>query len=95
VALGYVMEILALLDGARAATEFSKGLGCLVGRTAWTSGEWDFGGGDQRHWRAIQNVNRDIVTLAQYLIGIVRADLRVRRAETPLPARVAGAEASA
>jgi hypothetical protein len=79
VALGYVMEVLALLDGARSSAEFAHGLGCLVGRTAWTSGEWDFGDGDRRNWRAIQNVNRDIVTLAQHLIGIVRADIRARR----------------
>lgn len=79
VALGYVMEVLALLDGARSSIEFAHGLGCLVGRTAWTSGEWDFGDGDRRNWRAIQNVNRDIVMLAQHLIGIVRADIRTRR----------------
>jgi hypothetical protein len=68
------MEVLALLDGAREAEDFAKGLGSLVGQTAWTSGEWDFGGGDRRHWKAIQNVNRDIVTLAQHLITIVRTD---------------------
>ena len=79
VALGYVMEVLALLDGARSPAEFAQGLGCLADRTAWTSGEWDFGDGDRRNWRAIQNVNRDIVTLAQHLIGIVRADIRARR----------------
>jgi DGQHR domain-containing protein len=83
VALGYVMEVLALIDGARRWEEFAKGLGCLDGRTAWTSGEWEFGNGDHRHWRAIQNVNRDIVTLAQYLIGVVRADRRAQRTETP------------
>ena len=80
VAMGYVMEVLALLDGARRPEDFAHGLGCMVGRAAWTSGEWDFGGGDVRHWRAIQNVNRDIVLLAQHLIGIVRADIRARRA---------------
>src|SRR3546814_2616899 len=69
VALGYVMEVLALLDGARRWEDFAKGLGCLAGRTAWASGEWDFGDGDRRHWKAIQNVHRDIITLAQYLIG--------------------------
>jgi DGQHR domain-containing protein len=83
VALGYVMEVLALLDGARESEEFAKGLGCLVGRTAWTCGEWNFGGGDLRHWKAIQNVNRDIVTLAQYLIGVVRGDIRLRRGREP------------
>src|SRR3546814_3304912 len=63
VALGYVMEVLALLDGARRWEEFAKGLGYLPGRTAWASGEWDFGDGDRRHWKAIQNVHRDIITL--------------------------------
>lgn len=81
IAMGYVMEVLALLDGARSASEFTGGLRCLVGRTAWTSGEWCFAAEDIRNWRAIQNVNRDIVTLAQHLIGIVRADIRVRRSE--------------
>src|SRR3546814_12525124 len=73
------MEVLALLDGARRWEEFAKGLGCLPGRTAWASGEWDFGDGDRRHWKAIQNVHRDIITLAQYLIGVVRADVRDRK----------------
>lgn len=88
-AMGYVMEVLALLDGARTWEEFAKGLGCLVGHTAWTSGEWDFGGGDRRHWKAIQNVNRDIVTLAQYLIGIVRADVKARRSSGGDPTLIA------
>jgi len=79
IALGYVMEVLALLEGDRESEEFARGLGCLVGKTAWTAGEWNFGGGDRRHWKAIQNINRDIVTLAQHLIGIVRADIRTRR----------------
>lgn len=78
-ALGYVMEVLALLDGARTWQDFSKGLACLVDNTAWTSGEWNFGEDDKRHWKSVQNVNRDIVTLAQYLIGIVRADVKRRR----------------
>lgn len=81
VAMGYVMEELALSDGARTQEDFVRGLQCLVGRTAWTSGAWDFGNGDVRHWKVIQNVNRDIMTLAQHLIGIVRADVRTRRAE--------------
>ena len=79
VSLGYVMEVLALLDGARKWEDFAKGLGCLVGRTAWTSGEWPLSTDDIRHWKAIQNVNKDIVSLAQYLISAVRADLRARR----------------
>lgn len=79
VALGEVMETLALLEGARTWEEFSKGLGCLDGRTAWTSGEWNFAKGDRRHWKAIQNVTRDIETLRDYLNKIVRDDIRRRR----------------
>lgn len=78
--LGYVMEVLALLDAAQTVEEFGRGLSVLVGRTAWTKGEWKLGGGDRRHWKAIQNVNRDIVMLAQHLIGIVRHELKGRRA---------------
>jgi len=79
VALGEVMETLALLEGARTWEEFSKGLGCLDGHTAWTSGEWNFAKGDRRHWKAIQNVTRDIETLRDYLNKIVRDDIRRRR----------------
>ena len=78
-AMGHVMEVLALLDGARKPEEFMLGLQALKGRTAWSSGAWDFGGGDVRHWKAIQNVNRDIITLAHHLISVVRADIRTRK----------------
>lgn len=77
--LGYVMEILVLLDGARTFDDFAKGLACLVDNTAWTSGEWHFAEYDKRHWKSVQNVNRDITTLAHYLVSIVRADVRRRR----------------
>ncbi len=80
-AMGHVMEVLVALDGARKAEEFQVGLRALRGRTAWCSGAWDFGGGDVRHWKAIQNLNRDVVTLAHYLISVVRADIRQRRAK--------------
>ena len=81
VSLGYVMEILALLDGARNWEDFSKGLGCLSGRTAWTQGEWILAENDIRHWKAIQNINKDIVSLTHYLTSIVRSDLRSRRSD--------------
>jgi DGQHR domain-containing protein len=83
VALGEVMETLALLEGARNWEEFAKGLGCLEGRTAWTSGEWHFAKGDRRHWKVIQNVTRDIETLRDYLNKVVREDIRRRRGAKP------------
>lgn len=80
-ALGYVMETLAQLDGARTWSAFARGLACLEGRTAWTSGSWDFGGGDVRHWKAINVTATDVSALARHLDGIVRRDVRARRAQ--------------
>lgn len=80
-ALGYVMETLAQLDGARTWSEFARGLACLEGRTAWTSGSWDFGGGDVRYWKAINVTATDVSALARHLDGIVRRDVRARRAQ--------------
>jgi len=83
-AMGGVMDELAGRDEARTAAEFRVGLASLKGRTAWTSGEWVFPDGERRHWKAIQNVNRDIIALRDYLLGIIRDDLRVRRGGRPV-----------
>lgn len=88
-AMGYVMEDLAILDGARTWDAFVRGMECLRGLTAWTEGHWDFGNGDVRHWKAVQNVSRDVQTLAHYLSGIVRTDIRARKA-TPAGPLFAG-----
>jgi len=87
-AMGYVMETLALLDDARTWSDFARGLACLEGRTAWTDGSWDFGNGDVRYWKAINVTPTDVSLLARYLEGIVRRDVRARRA------KVAGTEAA-
>lgn len=88
VALGHVMDVLYQVAGADNCDAFRHGLACLNEQTAWTTGEWDFGGGDVRHWRAIQNNPRDIAVLSHYLIGLIRRDIRNRRAaealDTPL-----------
>lgn len=78
-AMGYVMEVLAGLDGARKEADFAVGMECLKEKTAWSDGSWDFGDGDVRHWKAIQNVNRDIMALTHYLTSIVRTDIRARQ----------------
>jgi len=83
VALGHVMELLALLEGARTCDEFARGLGCLDGQTAWTEGHWQFGNDDVRLWNSVQNLDRDIRILAGYLVGLVRADIRRRRSGAP------------
>lgn len=78
-ALGYVMEALAVLEGARTWAQFAEHLGGLRGHTAWTSGAWDFGGEDQRHWKAVNVTSRDIMTLAKYLNTVVSLNLRAKR----------------
>jgi hypothetical protein len=83
VALGHVMELLALLEGARTCDEFARGLGCLDGQTAWTEGRWHFGNDDVRLWNSVQNLDRDIRILGGYLVGVVRADIRRRRSGAP------------
>ncbi len=88
VAMGHVMDLLYQVEGADTCDGFRHGLACLADQAAWTEGEWDFGGGDVRHWRAIQNNPRDIAVLSQHLIGLVRHAIRARRtadlAESPL-----------
>lgn len=76
VSMGYVMELLALNLGSRTWEDFQKGLAPLVGKTAWTSGTWEFGQGDQRIWNSIQNTPSDTSTLAHYLMRVMRESLR-------------------
>lgn len=88
ISMGYVMDLLHRSDGARTRDEFAAGLSCLVGKAAWTSGEWDFGGGDRRHWKAIQNTGADIAALTAFLTRVVGNASKARKtreaAEPPL-----------
>jgi DGQHR domain-containing protein len=83
-AMGDVMEVLAERGEASTIDEFQAGIQCLVGKTAWTEGEWVLGG-EIRRWNGIQNINRDIALLKHYLVGIVKADLRKKRKPAPTP----------
>jgi len=78
IAMGHVMEVLAYFDNATKRDEFAVGLVCLKPKTAWTQGEWDFGNGERRSWRGIQNVSGDISMLSDYLVREVRGDQRER-----------------
>jgi DGQHR domain-containing protein len=80
VAMGYVMDLLHRSDGARSWQDFAAGVSCLVDKVAWTSGEWDFGGGDRRHWKAIQNTGGDIATLTAFLTRVVGNASKARKA---------------
>ncbi len=72
IAMGFVMETIAARHGASTASEFAAGLLPLKGRTAWTSGFWQFSDTERVPWNAIENTPRQIMALAQYLVGIVR-----------------------
>lgn len=89
VAMGYVMDLLHRSDDACTWPDFAAGMNCLVDKVAWTSGEWDFGGGDRRHWKAIQNTGGDIATLTAYLTRIVGNASKARKArdQTEAPLR--------
>jgi DGQHR domain-containing protein len=80
VSMGYVMDLLHRSDGARTHDDFAAGLSCLIDKVAWTSGEWDFGGGDRRHWKAIQNTGGDVATLTAFLTRVVGNASKARKA---------------
>ena len=75
IAMGYVMEYLYFSMHARGVEDFKEGLSLLVGRTAWTSGEWDFGDRKMR-WNDLQNLNRDWIALSNYLIAVIKRSQR-------------------
>ena len=70
--MGFVMETLFSMRGARTAEEFASGLEPLRGNVAWTSGNWNFSTDDVRKWNSIQNVPRDIRQLSQYLVTLLK-----------------------
>lgn len=74
IALGYVMDFLNGTTGARSRAEFARGLQLLKGRTAWSSGEWEFGS-ERRRWNGLQNVPSDVRQLTLYLIQVLKRRL--------------------
>ena len=90
VAMGFVMETIAARHGASTSAEFSDGLEVLKGRTAWTSGTWQFSETERVPWNAIENTPRQIMTLAQYLVSIVRRSKGLKDgSDRPLSAKLA------
>lgn len=68
IAMGYVMEALHVMIGAEDRAAFARGLRPIMGRTAWTSGEWVFGT-ERRRWNGLQNVPSDVRQLSFHLVG--------------------------
>jgi len=79
VAMGYVMEALHVMTGAEDRQAFTAGLRHLVGQTAWTAGEWDFGA-ERRQWNGLQNVPADIRQLSLHLVQVLKRELNHARA---------------
>jgi DGQHR domain-containing protein len=75
VALGYVMDYGWIAEGARTRSAFAAVLKRLEGRTAWTSGAWDFPG-DQRPWNRLQNTTADIRLLTDFLLATLKRSRR-------------------
>jgi len=71
IAMGYVMEHLYFSMDARGTEDFKTGLNMLKGKTAWTSGEWDFGDRKPK-WNELQNLNRDWKSLGNYLNATIK-----------------------
>jgi DGQHR domain-containing protein len=71
VSMGYVMDELNIRERARTRRSFETGLQSLVGRTHWTSGEWNFGA-ERRLWNSLQNTKADYRLLSHYLVRLVR-----------------------
>jgi hypothetical protein len=71
IALGYVMDYLNSVTGATTRDDFARGLRLLVGKTAWSDGEWEFGM-ERRRWNGLQNVPADIRQLSLYLVQIIK-----------------------
>ena len=54
--------------GTPSEEQFRLDLNPLVDHCNWTDGFWDFGAGMQRKWNELQNTNKDIQLLTNYLI---------------------------
>ncbi len=71
IAMGYVMDEVAIRFAATTREQFEVGLRPLLGRTHWTSGEWEFGD-ERRPWNSLQNTKSDYRLLAHHLVRMIR-----------------------
>lgn len=75
IAMGYVMDELAIRTGARDVEAFRAGLVPLKPHVHWSSGEWDFGA-ERRPWNGLQNTKADYRLVSHHLVRIVRRTTR-------------------
>jgi DGQHR domain-containing protein len=82
VALGYLMDQMAARfpgDGWPDREFFQRELRRVAPHCRWTDGYWDFGPEQRRRWDEIQNVPREVQTLANHLGRMYRLETRGRR----------------
>ena len=81
IAMGYAMETLITMTGARNRTQFADGLRHLIGKTAWTDGKWTFGD-EVRRWNSLQNVPQDVRQLSLHLMQTLKRGLSETQRKT-------------
>lgn len=79
IAMGYVMDEIYARKHSSSVEAFVDGLKPLVGRTAWTQGQWRFSSDDVVPWDHIENTPRQMLQLASHLVSLLRADVRPKR----------------
>lgn len=72
VALGYVMDEIYSRTNSIEINTFKEGIQPLVGKTAWTSGQWHFSDDDIIPWNRVEFTTRQCHQLAEHLVSIVR-----------------------
>ncbi len=79
VSLGYLMEDMVSRypgDGLPGQTWFVEQLGLIADECRWTDGWWEFSDGTKRRWDEVQNINKDVMTLANHLTRAYRIGYR-------------------
>ncbi len=71
VGMGYIMDAIAdryRRTGVPTREQYVDDLTCMVEVCCWTSGHWEFGPGMLRKWDQIQNTQKDVQLLANFLL---------------------------
>jgi len=73
--MGYVMDyVFPVPVGNKVCSpeKIVNALKPLNGSCSWTNGYWDFGERGIRPWNDLQNIDRDIRLLMDYLLKLIR-----------------------
>lgn len=78
-AMGFVMDEIFARNHSSSVASFVDGLQPLVGRTAWSEGQWRFSADEVVPWNRVENTSRQIVQLTHHLVAIVRQAPKTKR----------------